>query len=83
MLIGERVYRLYIQIDKKRNLALKYIRHCCFFGENYYSNIETVVINGDVCSRMGPLYASNCLILDDGRTLIYWLRNSQKFPIPQ
>ena len=43
MLIGERVYRLptllytYRQGEK---LSVKYLGHCCFFGEKYYSDDE-------------------------------------------
>ena len=60
MLTGEIVYRLYIHIDKGRNSALKYLGHWYFFGEKYYPEEETIVIIGDVCSRMGPLNDSTC-----------------------
>ena len=46
MLIGQRVYILYIPINKRRNSSLKYLQHCCFFGEKYYSDDEILVIVG-------------------------------------
>ena len=64
-LIGERVYRVYIHIDKGRNSVLKYLGHHCFFDEKYYSDNETIVIIADVCSRLGSLNNSTCFALDD------------------
>ena len=58
---------------------LKYLgyRFVFFFGGGggggYYSDHEIIVINGDVCSRMGHLNDSICFIFDDWWIFIHWL----------
>ena len=52
-------------IGVERNSALKYLGHRCIFGKKYYSDDETIVIIGDVCSRMSPFSDSTYFTLDD------------------
>ena len=93
-LILKKIYKEYINIEKRRNSALKYLGLHCVFGAKYNSYKEIVVKFNQVCSRILSLndntyciaikvkgirlQASNCILIQDFFTFMPNMRNKLK-----